>query len=249
VSEDQKHIVVATPMYGGQAFGPYMSSVLMLQQHLAYLGHSMSFTYVANESLIPRGRNKLVKSFLETGATHLFFIDGDIEFNSHDAIRMIEADKDVICGVYSKKNINWESISQAVKNGVDTENLQYFVGSTFAKLVDQNSFQNFEDPLELVDGGTGFMLIKREVFEKCLEDVPQYHSPEDGAVPCFFDTSLEPKQGKLDYISEDYHFCRIVQRNGMKVWAAPWCVLNHYGTYPFSGAFGRTPSKKEIDNG
>ena len=40
---------------------------------------------LANESLITRGRNTLVSFFMENpDATHLFFIAGDIEFESEE---------------------------------------------------------------------------------------------------------------------------------------------------------------------
>ena len=55
-----------------------MKLVLMCSQY----NIQYTISTLANESLITRGRNTLTSFFMEnTDATHLFFIDADIEFN------------------------------------------------------------------------------------------------------------------------------------------------------------------------
>jgi len=98
------------------------------------------------------------------------------------------------------------------------------------------------EPVEIFNGGTGFMLIKREVFEKLSDHVPSYLNDvldlngtvgQRDEIREFFATSIEPETGRL--LSEDYHFCRIWRQIGGKVHAAPWCQLAHIGTYAFEG--------------
>jgi hypothetical protein len=67
----------------------------------------MYYGYMQNESLITRARNRLTNDFLATDSTHLMFIDADITFNPEYIVRMLNADKDIICGLYPKKEINW----------------------------------------------------------------------------------------------------------------------------------------------
>ena len=51
-----------------------------------------------SESLITRGRNKMVIRFLEDESlTHLFWIDSDIAFRPQSVCRLLLADRDV-CG-------------------------------------------------------------------------------------------------------------------------------------------------------
>jgi hypothetical protein len=243
MSETKTKLCIAVPMYGGQVFGQFMTSMIQLVYSLNQNNIEFNLITVGNESLIPRARNLLATKFLnETDNTHLMFIDADIIFNPNDVLKMLEADKDVICGVYPKKEIAWDNVENAVKAGIKTENLKYMTGKSFAKLVNNNDFKSFNEPVQIIDGGTGFMLIKRETLEKIKPHVPNYWTAEETENYAFFDTSFEEKEkGKLEFLSEDYHFCRLVWNNDMSVWAAPWCVLDHIGTYYFSGAFGRTP--------
>lgn len=240
-------LCIATPMYGGMAYSAYMKSLMNLFFVCGSKGIQTSYIDITNESLIPRARNVLATMFLkDSDYTHFMFIDADIEFNANDVISMIEADKDVICGVYPKKEMNWNFVEQAVKNGVSTENLQYFVGSSFVNLK-EGAKQSFDEPVEITDGGTGFMLIKRDILQKVADAAPTFWSPEGKEYYAVFDTSFEEKiPGKNEYLSEDFHFCRLVTKAGGEIYAAPWVVLNHIGQYSYSGAFGRTPKSKYI---
>ena len=69
-------------------------------------GIPFSYNTLMNESLITRARNLLAHTFLQSNSTHLMFIDADIGFNANDIISMINVDKDIICGIYPKKEIN-----------------------------------------------------------------------------------------------------------------------------------------------
>lgn len=246
----QINLLVATPMYGGQCTGPYMRSIMGLQEACRQAGYGFALTDMYNESLITRARNEFVTRFIEEQQfTHMMFIDADIGFNAADVIKMIEHDKDIMCGVYSKKAINWDRVKEAVLEGVPTNLLQHFTGVSFTKLMPlEESVSNewsWYEPIEIAHGGTGFMLISRAVVEKLKDVVPTYYTPENKMMYNMFESSLSPVEGnpnKMDLLSEDYHFCKLWRTNGGKVWAAPWAVLDHVGTYVYSGAFGRVPN-------
>jgi len=111
------HIMVCTPMYGGMATGHYVQSLLALTGQFASVGHKVSCAFMFNESLIQRARNNMAHQFLKSDAEYLFWIDADIKFRSEDALRMLNADKDVIGGIYPKKEINWAMVREAAKRG------------------------------------------------------------------------------------------------------------------------------------
>ena len=238
-------LFIATPMYGGMCAGYYVQSLLQLSDMLKQNGIGNTFSFMFNESLITRARNALTNAFLKhSEATHLLFIDADIHFNPQDVLRLLAEDKDIICGIYPKKEINWNSVEKAVQNGVPISELKNHTGSFVVNLVDYIGEVTVpvDEPVEIFNGGTGFMLIKREVFEQMKDNVPFYLNDvadlggsmqQQDQITEYFATSIEPETGRL--LSEDYHFCYNWRKFGGKVYAAPYCKLSHIGTYAFDG--------------
>ena len=101
-------LFIATPQYGGLCYGYYVQSLMSLQTLLRDNKIDCAVSFLFNESLIQRARNALVHGFLKTDHTHLMFIDADIRFNPQDVLPMMLADKPIICGIYPKKEINWQ---------------------------------------------------------------------------------------------------------------------------------------------
>jgi len=240
----QKAIMIATPMYGGMCTGNFMGGVIGSINKLQNYGIATYFVQISNESLITRARNELVRVFLEhPELTHLMFIDADIGFDSDAIPHLLAADKDIVCGIYPKKEVDWEAVEKAAKegktglkdySGAFVLNLDYEAG-------DNGITTDERGCVEVRHGGTGFMLIKREVFLKLADKVPTYRpstikdaegnylKPE---VKEFFATSIDDT-GCL--LSEDYHFCALWRANGGKVHANPFIKLEHVGTYIYSG--------------
>lgn len=241
---DRRKVFVATPMYGGMCTGFYTQSVLMLQNVFAANGVESALSFVFNESLIQRARNSLVHAFLKTDCTHLLFIDADLRFDGNGVYKMLECDKEVICGIYPKKEINWPMIKMAVENGTPVEELKWHTGSWVINLAGYagSATVSVNEPFEIWAGGTGMMLIKREVFEKLKEVTPIYTNDmtdlagtigDKDQIYNFFSLSIEPGTNRL--LSEDYHFCREWREIGGQIWAAPWLTPGHVGTYLFEG--------------
>jgi hypothetical protein len=248
MSETKARIFVATPMYGGLCTGGYALGLLNMAGTCSRNGIELYYAHMQNESLITRARNSLAYDFMRSDATHLMFIDADISFNPQDIVSMTNADKDIICGIYPKKEINWYTVAKAVTNGVDPKELQNYTGSFVVNLVGGASEQegNLYAPMQIENGGTGFMLIKREVFEALKDKVPTYTNDmmlvtetdqQKKIIHEFFDTSIDEDSNRL--LSEDYHFCKLARKHGFKIYAAPWVKLVHSGTYNFSGQLPR----------
>jgi len=243
------YLFVATPMYGGMCHGTFATSLLMTTPIFLENKMGFSFAHMMNESLITRARDSLAHDFLESDCTHLMFIDSDIGFNPHDIIEMVKADKDIICGLYPKKEINWNQVSEAAHKGVPPQALGEYTGVFVMNAVDGADKVEvvLGQPVEIANGGTGFMLIKREVFEKLKDVVPTYNNDmynivdnvrKPKVIHQFFDTSIDTTDNNR-LLSEDYHFCKLARDNGFKVWAAPWAQLSHTGSYTFSGFLPR----------
>jgi len=238
-------VFIATPMYGGMCAGYYTQSLLQLSDLLKQNGIGNTFSFMFNESLITRARNALTNAFLKhSDSTHLLFIDADIHFDPQDVLRLLSEDKDIICGIYPKKEINWATVKRAVDAGVPEHELKHHTGSFVVNLVGYVGEVTvpINEPVEIYNGGTGFMLIKREVFERMKDQLPYYLNDvsdlggtmqQQEPITEYFATSIEPETGRL--LSEDYHFCYNWRKFGGKVYAAPYCRLSHIGTYAFDG--------------
>jgi len=231
------HLMVCTPMYGGQCYGHYMQSVLELQKMVTQLNWQMEFRFTSNEALITRARNGLAEQFLASGATHLLFIDGDMLFNPTEIINLVRFDVDVVGGVCAKKVINWELVKEFLQANptVDPYQIQTATAET---CINFSGDGNDSRPglMEVKHIGTGCMLIKRDVFVKLKTHVKHHiDAGRDGkstpvAKPLYFDCSTDA--GGY-YLSEDYHFCELWRSIGGKIWAAYGTRLKHVGTHVF----------------
>jgi hypothetical protein len=230
-------VFIATLMYGGMAAGIYTASMVQLPAIFLRNRVDSLYAFTSSESLVPNARNFLTHQFLESKATHLMWIDSDIGFNAMDIVGMLIADRDIVCGIYPKKEVDWARVAQAAKAGVPPEELSNHAGSFAVKLLDDSADGLAADPdglLEIAAGGTGFMLIKRGVFDTLSEVVPEY-APDQSPIKEYYATTTDPESGRL--ISEDYHFCRLARSHGFKIYAAPWVRLGHAGTYVFDRHF------------
>ncbi|MGA9491851.1 MAG: hypothetical protein WBV80_16605, partial [Mycobacterium sp.] len=160
-----------------------------------------------------------------------------------DIVRMVRADKDIVCGIYPKKEIHWREVARAAREGVPPERLSEYERSLVLNLIDTSPDRVTADGLvEIASAGTGFMLIRRGVFEALSDDVPSYvdASTPGVALKAFYSVSIDPDAGN-SLLSEDYHFCKLARDGGVKIYAAPWVRLNHTGTYIFGNSGGGGP--------
>jgi hypothetical protein len=253
IEELQKRkLFLAVPMYGGQCAGMFTRSVADLSAICTKHGIQLQLFFLFNESLITRARNYCVDEFMRSSATHLMFIDSDIGFNPQDVIALLamqsdESDYDVIGGPYPKKCISWEKIKQAVDKGMADENpnnLEKYVGDYVFNPKTTSREIPLNQPVEVLEIGTGFMMIRRKTIEEYHKAFPhQWYKPDhvrtehfDGTreIMAVFDCIIDPESKR--YLSEDYMFCYNVQKMGLKVWFCPWMQLQHVGSYIFGGS-------------
>ncbi len=248
----KRKLFVATPMYGGMAHGMYARSLADLSAKCTRYGVSLQMYFLFNESLIQRGRNYCVDEFLRSESTHMIFIDSDIGFNADDVLMMMalqgdDTEYDVLTSPYPKKCISWEKIKRAVEKGFaedDPNNLDRYVGDYVFNPKTHQTEIPLNQPVEVLESGTGFMMIRRKTFEVFKEKFPeQSYKPDhvrtehfDGSreIMAYFDCVIDPETKR--YLSEDYMFCQYVQKAGMKVWLLPWVRLQHAGSFIFGGS-------------
>lgn len=228
-------------MYGGMCYGAYASSVVAFVRLCDRLNIEANIFTLTNESLVQRGRNSLVNMFLKTDYTHFFFIDSDIAFDAEEAIKMLTADKDVLCGAYPRKYLDWRNIREAAIKGGSIQDMKSEALQHVVNFIDDDRRPPIDKQgcVEVEYSGTGFMLIKREVFETLKPHVEIYlcDSEVTGQISVndviheFFYTGRE--EGTKRFLSEDYAFCQLWRRHGGKIHVAPWINLAHIGTHAF----------------
>ena len=248
----ERKLFIATPMYGGQCAGMFTRSMTDLSALCTQYGIPLQIYFLFNESLITRARNYCCDEFMRSDAQHLMFIDSDIGFNPQDvialmALQTLNSEYDIIGGPYPKKCISWEKIKAAVDKGVADQDpgvLEKFVGDyVFNPKGGQQSIA-IGEPCEVLEIGTGFMMITKDAMNKFAEKYPQYNYKPDHVRTEHFDGSREIMmyfQAEVDpeskrYLSEDYWFCQKAQKIGLKTWFCPWMKMQHVGTYIFGGS-------------
>jgi hypothetical protein len=235
--------LIAIPCYDQQLTEPFFMSTMKMVMGFKGIGLNFAIATIS-DSLITRARNQLVAKFMANpDFTHLMFIDADIGFDSEDIIKLLWHDKDVMTAAYPIKEIRWDVISDLVKDGhpsneLLSKSLRYVVnpvkdGSGHVK-VDNGA-------LNIYDAGTGFMLIKREVFVKMFDSYPELKYKDDtGSLNkdereqtyALFNSYIDD-DGRL--LSEDYGFCRYWQKLGGSVWVDPTVRLSHLGRMKYTG--------------
>ena len=249
----KQSVFVATPCYGGLVYYTYLRSLLDTVVHLNNAGVGVKIAGMGNESLITRARNQMVAQFLETDCTHMMFIDADITWEGADVKKLLDWDKELIGGVYPMKEYVWERSESAFHDSFDA------ISNSFNPALFKSKLMNYPvnyyaDEIKS-NGGlvklkhipTGFMLIKRCVFEKMMKKYPEMKLTQDSNrdptiakwLYNFFDCMVEPSTGC--YLSEDYAFCHRyldLDRDNNELYADISVGLSHTGTHTFEGHYG-----------
>jgi hypothetical protein len=216
----------------------FMTSILRLQILLSQNQIELLLDTTENESLVHRARNVSVGRFMQkTDAEYFMFVDADIHFDPEAVVRLFRSGHDVSCACYPKKLVMWDQAKDGIKEG-DTRNPAMLASSLVinfgaARREIVNGF------VEVLDGPTGFMVIKRDVFIRMQEKFPELNCVNDHQNRDFdtyhacFDCMIDPLNRR--YLSEDYAFCRRWQQMGGHIFADVQTTLGHVGNLPFSG--------------
>jgi hypothetical protein len=236
-------IFLATPCYGGLTTIAYMSSVLALQRACIERRTGLQVELGGGDALISRARGVMAGKFLEhTTHSHLLFVDADIGFKPESVFRLLDADRDVVGGVYPAKRVHWDKAKRAFEAGapdVPAASYNYVVRyiphPENRVEVDEQGF----GPVAYI--GTGFMLIRRQALQRVADAHPELrakHGDMNGApvpeAPMVFETMIEAETG--EYLSEDYAFCRRWRDLGGEIFADFETRLMHVGHAAYEGS-------------
>jgi len=252
-------LLILTPQYGGLCYGSYAYSLLKLQARCIRFGVQVDFRFIQNESLISRARTYQTQSFMDSEYDHALFIDADIGFEPDSALTLLALQKSdpekysIICAPYCKKTLSTEKMVAAVNQGKcdsDPNELLNYVGDYVFNLEPGVTEVNLAEPVPILEGGTGFLMMSRLTLEKFEKAYPELkYRPDhvrtagfDGSreITLWFHCDIDPVSKR--YLSEDYWFCQKVRAAGMQVWMCPWINLTHTGTFVFGGSLAHLAS-------
>jgi hypothetical protein len=208
-----KGYFLAVPAYEGIT-APFVTS---LHSSLCNLPHRLDLEVFSGNVHIDDSRNRLVRDFLESDCDELIFLDADVTWLDCDLKKLIEHDRDIVAGIYPLKN--------------DDEDYPVapLPGERWAEA---------DGCVEVAGVPTGFLKIRRRVFEKLYGTVPQHRSKEDGygrmLIPVLFERSLNG----LSRRGGDYEFCRKAREAGFKICVDPSMQLGHVGQKLWQGCLG-----------
>jgi hypothetical protein len=205
-----KDVLIGFPCYDNK------SEVGILQEILAGIQDPDcpigAVQYYNGDSLIPRGRNKIAKMFMESPYKYLMFIDSDIIFHRNMVTKLRGYNKGIVGGVYLKKTLPYTPVL--------------------------NACLGEEDGLAVMrEIGTGFMMIRKDVFGAMramwpeMDYKPDDDEPQDGyPYHDYFRCGVKNER----YLSEDYFFCQLAGELGYKSYLDKSILVQHVGrmTYP-----------------
>ena len=243
-----RHPMICTPAYGALMTVNFVNMVISFIDSCKNLEIPYSTAFLYNESLITRARNKLCDLFLRNeAATDLLFIDADISCSVQDLISLLFHPEEIIAVPCARKNLRLDRVYNAGKANYPDNSiseLRKLCGEFVLNFPPENTptKMNLGQLVEVQDGGTGLMRIKRSALEKFRDAYPdRYYLPMSGEegenggerkpMFMFFQSRLDEDSAKFnpgnlpDYISEDYAFC---VPPGYKVYGDMQEIENHH---------------------
>ena len=222
-------VVFATPTLSHSLSAEFVTSLAQSGEMLRQAGIPYVIHFAGGDPYLPKVRNQLATQFLRDHpeATDLFFIDDDVGWQPEAIMRMLEADVDVIAGVYPKKQ---ETVAFPCELAIEDNNIVWNGRLLKAKMVP-----------------TGFLRIRRHVMEKMAAESKRYR----GIMPSgeqehteFFWVGIDPDDG--EWCGEDVAFCRRWRKMGGDLWIDPDITFSHVGRYRWTNNIG-IAVKAEMD--
>ena len=213
-------ILIGMPCYGGVVSDKTTNSLFKLGKQFVRNNIDHGMLTLANESLISRGRSRIANFFINnTDFEYLFFLDSDVGFEADDVLKLLNHNKEMVCGAYPMKTVplKW--------NFTITEPKQR------------------EGDLVAIDKiGIGFSLIHRNVFIRIAKQYPELkyiptnesttHNPTEQEYDNSYHYFHEMRQGDI-YLPEDLSFFTRARNVGMQAWMDTSINLCHVGSHVF----------------
>jgi hypothetical protein len=211
-------LFIAIPVYDGKLPIELVHGLLATYGWFQKSNAEVIIQFEKNNALIAYARNSLIHEFLQTDATHLLFIDGDIHFKCDDVLRLLAlGTKHPIVGA-----------TYPVKKDETKYHIHLSPGKNHPGATDDGF-------LEVSGLGLGFCMFQRRVFEETAQYCALYNDHSTG-------TRREVREycqqrimhGEL--VGEDIFLLReVCEKHGFQP-VLDWTIdLGHIGTKEYRG--------------
>ncbi len=216
-------VIFAIPALTGEIKSRCHQSLTAAYHALTLAGISYDEFIVDNCPLLPVARNMLAAMFIEDAeATDLFFIDSDLGFDASAVVKMLQREEDIVAGVYPlKRDQGGFPVEIETRDGTPVGRDGLIKGRFLP---------------------TGFMRVKRRVFEKMAAAYPELKYEDsvvrtndralDGAYN-FFGMGIFGTR----FTTEDYAFCQRWRDIGGELWVYPNVSFEHVGAKAFQANY------------
>jgi len=214
-------VLIAMPCYGGMVSDKTAKGLFNLGKDLRTAEIDHGLLTIANESLVTKARSRIANFFMNnTEYDKILFIDADVGFTSEDAIKLIQSDKDIVCGAYPMKGIP----------------LRYNYNISSPPVAEDGL-------LKIENIGFGFCCLKKEVFQQ----VQNSYGNELKYFPALNNSSYPPTEKEYNnsyhyflemrkdmcFLPEDFSFFERASSVGYKSWLDTSIRLSHVGSHVY----------------
>lgn len=196
------HVYICTPAYNGQVDDAYAQSLAETAFCCPMYNIQITAGIIGNVGFIELARNIFVKKFLEehTDCTHLFFVDGDLQFESRAFVGLVRSGLPICAGLYRRRQAHEDYPFKPAENP------------------DGGGLWFIQDWLQCERVPTGFLCISRQVLEEMAAEAPVLEvADQPGGVPWVFDLKKEPVVSPNHTIAKTYGEARELAKKGVPV--------------------------------
>lgn len=232
-------VMLATPV-SEKPVCAYTVSLAATMHSLASFGVEALVYLHQGDCHVDDARNTIIRDFLETDCTDLFFLDADLGWRPHSVMRFLEVPGDIVAGVYCHRSPG--------------ETYPFHPGEGVRESNEHGLFEMHKVP-------TGFMRIRRNVVETLYEseltkgrkfwwnqEERAQRKPLCKVVERGFASELGLSGlggSNSDYHSGDYVLCLKARAAGFKIWVDLENWFEHVGEQQFTGHLGNHLRKQQ----
>lgn len=188
-----------------------------------YLALSRGYKYLVQfyqqNPIISYARNFLVKEFLKSDFTDMFFVDSDVGFPPGTLCRFLEYPVDMVGAAYPYRNDSGHFPMRYIEERLELR----------------------ADPetglLEVSGIPAGCMRMSRNLLQTLCDRHPELLYKDMNGVLTYSLFEFVREAGQ--FYGEDWAFCNLVRRDGFKIWVEPNVDMTHSGLKIFRGNLER----------